>query len=537
MVTLHRFGRFSRALCTAAVSAVVLASCSTSSSTTPADSLSATSGFVGTQPDAGQPTSGGTLRFGAFSLPSSLDPARTVPSGSTGGTELAAVYDLLVRYDAENGTYEPQLARSLTADDTGAVWTLTLRDGVTFSNGEVLDAAAVVGSIDRFVSNKGTDSLLWAQTVTSTTAIAPDTVVFELNRPWQQFPVMLATGPGMIVAPAAYAGPDFTPIGAGPFVLDRLAPGDQITLTRRDDYWGGRPHLDGIRVTAPSGGQMQLDMFRANEIDMVYVYEAEVAKSFLDEGTPGYLQITNAGSAILVNNAAGRPGTDVRVRQAMQKAIDPALVDSRAQAGLGRPGTALFQSSSKWATDQPTNHFDPDAARNLLAQAKADGYDGRITFVTRQTPEAQSRALALQAMLNDVGFDMNISYVNNVTDSIRVVNVNKDYDIAQTGFNIRDDAPLLKLYQVFQSASPGNASNYRNPRMDELLTQLQSAQGDDETRTVIAEIEQVTAESVPAIPLAAQDNMVVWQPGLQGVRHSFAEIMLLDDAWLTGAQR
>ncbi|WP_305094514.1 ABC transporter substrate-binding protein [Prescottella sp. R16] len=537
MTPSYRLRRITMGICAAASGAVLLTSCSSAPSAAPADPSAAASGFVGTQSEAADPVTGGVLRFGAFSLPGSFDPARTVPSGSTGGTELAAVYDLLVRYEAETGTYEPQLAQDLRVDDTGTAWTLTLRNGVTFSNGEPVDAAAVVGSIDRFVSNKGTDSQLWARTVQSTTATAPDTVVFELAEPWEQFPVMLATGAGMIVAPAGYAGPEFTPIGAGPFVLDRLAPGHEIVLTRRDDYWGGRPNLDEIRVTAPSGGQMQVDMFHAGELDMVYVYEEEVAKTFRDEDLPGYLQITNAGSAILVNNAEGRPGADVRVRQALQRAIDPALVDSRAQAGLGRPGTALFQPTSRWATDQPANRFDPDAARELLSQAKSDGYDGRITFVTRQTPEAQSRALALQALLDAVGFDTTIEYVTDITESIRRVNVNRDYDIAQTGFNIRDDVPLLKLYQVFHSASSSNASNYADPQMDRLLGQLQSARGDEETRNVIADIEQLTTETVPAIPLAAQDNMVVWAPDVHGVKHSFAEIMLLDDAWTAGATR
>lgn len=516
-----------------AAAALLLSSCSTGADggDTASESTSGVSGPMGSQPDGGDPVSGGTLTFGSFGLPATLDPAKTVAAGSTGGTEMAAVYDILVRFDDEKGEFVPQLAKDLTVSDDGKTWTLELQDEVTFSNGERLDADAVVWSIDRYVTNRGSDSQLWSEIVTEMTAPDASTVVFELSAPWATFPNMLATGPGMIVAEQSDEGETFTPIGAGPFVLEAQKPDEEISLKRRDGYWDGAAKLDEIRFLPATGGKQQLDMFRAGQLDMFFVFEAEIAAEVADGGYPAYRNVMNAGSDVLINNAEGRPGSDLRVRQALLKAIDPVAIDERAQGGLGRPSVALFSESSRWYTGAPASQYDPDAARALLDEAKADGYDGKISFTTRQAPEAQARALALQAMLNDAGFDAEVDYVTSIADIIRVMYVEKSYDLGQSGLNIRDSAPFLKLYSLFHSASTGNISSYSNPQMDELLVSLQSATTDEETQSIIDEIEALATETVPTLPMAAQDNVVVWQPNVHGASHSFADIMLLGDAW------
>ncbi|WP_024794461.1 ABC transporter substrate-binding protein [Tomitella biformata] len=490
------------------------------------------SGPVGSQPDAEDIQTGGTLTFGTFNLPAVLDPAKTVPSGSTGGTEMAAVYDLLMRYDDMAGEFVPQLAEALEASEDGKTWTLTLREGARFSNGEPVDAEAVVWSIERYVANRGSDSQLWSSSVESMTANNPRTVVFVLGKPWLTFPNMLATGPGMIVAKQAVDGESFTPIGAGPFTLEAHKPNEEILLERRADYWSGPAHLDAVRIIPAADGRQQLDMFRAGEIQLAFLYDAQIAAEVADAGYPGVLSVMNAGSAILINNAEGRPGSDIDVRRAIDLAVDPVLIDERGQGGMGRPSTALFSSASQWDSGAPQSRYDPEEARMLVAAAKAKGFDGKITFVTRQAPEAQARALAIQSMLNNVGFDLTVDYVTSVTDMVRVMYVERNYDLGQTGLNIRESAPFLKLYSSFHSESNGNVSGYSNPQMDALLDRLQAATDVAAESALIGEIEQLAADTVPTVPVSAQDNLVIWQENVHGVQHTFADIVLLGDAWI-----
>lgn len=146
------------------------------------------------------------LTFSVQALAAVLDPARTAARGGSGGDELAAVYDVLLRYDDQTGEFVPRLAQSLTSDQGGTVWTLKLRPGVTFSDGTALDANAVVSSIDRYNANRGNGSAVWVDAVESTSAVDPQTVEFRLRKQWPTFPSMLALGHGMIVAPGAGEG-------------------------------------------------------------------------------------------------------------------------------------------------------------------------------------------------------------------------------------------------------------------------------------------------------------------------------------------
>ncbi len=197
--------RFGKSLTTVlVVGALALAGCASSDDGGGGDtSGTRTPPAVGLVGDQAPDPTGSTpqLTFSVQALAAVLDPARTTARGGSGGDELAAVYDVLLRYDEETGEFVPRLAQSLTSDQEGNVWTLKLRPGVTFSDGTPLDANAVVASINRYNANKGNGAAVWVDAVASTTAVDAQTVEFRLNKKWPTFPSMLALGHGMIVAP------------------------------------------------------------------------------------------------------------------------------------------------------------------------------------------------------------------------------------------------------------------------------------------------------------------------------------------------
>lgn len=472
------------------------------------------------------------LTFSVQALAAVLDPTKTGARGGSGGDELAAVYDVLLRYDGDSNEYEPRLAQSLTANDAGTVWTLKLRPGVTFSDGTPLDANAVVASIDRYNNGRGNGAAVWLEAVESTTAVDPQTVEFRLRTAWPTFPSMLALGHGMIVAPGAGEGEAFKPIGAGPFVLERYAPNEERVLTARADYWNGKPSAEKLKFVALSGSRENLESMKTNGIDIGFlrgnpsaIYDA------IDAGYPGYFSILDSGGAELVNNREGRPGADVRVRKAIALAIDPELVGQRGDDGLGLPGKALFDERSRWATDVDALPYDPDAARKLLDEAKADGYDGRLDYVVLQVPNEQAIGLAVQSLLQAVGFTVNIINANNAGDIVKQVYVQHDYDMAHAGIGLYESIPFLGLQTTLDGSSTSNFSGYSNPAMDALLDKLQAADGDDEIRGVLGEIQTEWNETMPSVPTSSVMIYVSWQKDVHGVVPTATGIMLLDKAW------
>lgn len=520
----------------AAVSALagvlVLGACTSSVGGTGDASGTWTIGYVSEPADPAAAIDGGTLTFGSYSFPRSLDPLETQISGSTGGTELAAIYDVLVRRDSGSEEYVPQLAESFDASEDGMLWRVVLPEQLTFSDGSPLDAAAVRWSMERFSGSYASGVQTWNHLVESVTVADDRTVEIRLTRPWQDFPSQLATGPGMIVAQSAEAGERFVPVGAGPFTVRRFAVNEELALDAREDYSGGRPHLDGVRFVPSQGSQMQFDSLRSGQLDMTYLLrDPAVIEQIEAAGWPGYRDTQGQGAIAFINQRAGRPGEDVRVRQAIALAVDPEVINQRATQGKGEASAEIFPTTSKWHSAVEPLPVNPKLARDLLAEAKAEGYDGKLTYVTVAEPSAQAAALATQAMLGAVGFEVTIDYTNSVTDLVRRLYADHDFDIARGGLNLIDDAPYLRLYDGLGSDSGDNASGYANLVMDGLLEDLLVAQSDEERQEIIDQIQRQVNETLPYLVWGPAQVRVVWTEQVHGVDRTVDNILLLDDAW------
>ncbi|GAA4809852.1 ABC transporter substrate-binding protein [Tomitella cavernea] len=496
-----------------------------------------TIGFVGAgAADSGDPVDGGTLTFGSYSFPSSLDPTKTLAAGSNGGTEMAAIYDTLVRTDPGSGDFIPQLAEKIEHNDDYTEFTLTLRDGVTFSDNSPLDSAAVKWSIDRYVEAGRDVAQVWSDIVTSTGTPDAHTVKITLNRPWKQFPVLLAMGPGMIVGQGSDAGGDFTPIGAGPYTLGQFAPSEKIVLNAREDYFAGKPHLDTVTFVPTSGAQQQLESLQSGQLSMTYINrDSQVINQAVDAGLPGYLDIQGLGSLGFINQHEGRPGADVRVRRAIAYGVDPEVLNQRVENGLGIADSAIVPESSRWYDGAKGVPFDPTQAKKFLDEAKADGYDGTLHYLSGNDPSARAAALAVQAQLNAIGFNVQIDYANSVNDLVRKMFVDHDFDMARSALQFMDDAPYLRLYAGLGSDANNNASGYSDRKMDELLTAVQTATDDNAKKAAIDEVQAQANETIPYAIWGPAKVLTIWNDDVHGVKRSADNIFLLDSAWVTGS--
>lgn len=525
-----------RLVVVAVAGSVALAACASgtnsSSQPTAGAPTSVEKGVIGNQNDQGTPIKGGTLSFAGYSGALSLDPTKTQPSGSTGGTELAALYDVLVRYDGATNQFTPQLAQSLEADSDQKVWTLKLRNGVTFSDGTPLDAEAVVASINRFNTNRGANAQVWTTSVAKTEATDPATVVFTLNQPWREFPTMLASGHGMIVAASATKTATFTPVGAGPFVVERFAPHEELLLKARPDYWGGAPNLDKLRFVEILSEQGRADALKSGGIQMSYNLNPQVAQQIQTAGYPGYLGPVALGRVMMVNNAPGHPGADVRVRQAMAYATNTDTYNQRAEGGKGMPGSEIFPAFSPWHNDVAGLKYDPAKAKDLLEAAKQDGYNGEVSYMGLNDPASQQSALTMQAMLQAVGFTVKIDYQNNPADLVKKLYVDHNYDFTRGAFSLYDNDPYTRLYSAVQSGSTNNALGYKNPEMDAMLTKVQAASTDQEKKAALAGVQKLVNETVPFITLGAITPFVPWQKNVHGVKPTLDGVILFDKTWM-----
>ncbi|WFR73313.1 ABC transporter substrate-binding protein [Prescottella defluvii] len=519
-------------LFTALTAVTVLVSGCAGGSGSATDASDVTTGLVGDQADGGDPTSGGTLSYATYNGVSSLDPADRQDGGATGGSEMAAIYDLLMRYDPQSKQYQPQLAQALTANGDNTVWTLKLREGAKFSDGTAVDAAAVQWSINHYLEKKGTHTQVWKASVADVSSPDPSTVVFTLEQPWNEFPILFTTGPGMIVSPSSMASGKFAAVGAGPFTVEKFASQDELLLAANPAYWNGKPHLEKLRFPAIVSEQAKLDALHTGGIQAAYLRNAEVVHNALEAGDVGYVYTANMGGVGNINQREGRAASDARVRKAIVAAFNPETFNQRVEAGFGMPSSDMFQSWSQWHGDVAGTGYDPDTAKKLLAEAKADGYDGKLTYVGLNDPATQQSALAFQSMLQAVGFTVDIVYTTSINDLVKTMYVQHDYDIGYAGFNVLDESPFVRMYGNFYSESTSNVLGYKNPEMDALLGKLQTAPTDNDRRKVLENIQTVVNDTAPVIVVSAGKYFIPWSVNAHGITPSADGIMLFGNAWL-----
>ncbi|MGJ3507999.1 ABC transporter substrate-binding protein [Enemella sp. A6] len=488
-----------------------------SDDTGPGEGSSYTEGMVGKQTDA-EPKQGGSITWTGFLEPRSLDPAATIASASTGGVEMNNIYDTLMRYDAEKGELVPQLAESLEANDEFTEFTIKLRPDLKFHDGTTLDAEAVKWSMERYAAaQRAPEGQLWRSNVKSIEAVDATTLKITINEKFPTFPNMLSTGPGMIVAKASDAGgPEaFEAIGAGPFKVKSVDTGEAVTVEAFEGYWDGKPYLDTVRFAYLDNPQAAIDAMSNGDVQAVFLRGADEVDDMLEADKPGYVNMVAASNAAILSESSDA-GADPRVRKALAMAVDPKVVHDRAYKSKGIPTLRLFADYSKWYNESvPEIEYNPEEAKKLLEEAKADGYSGKVHYIDGQDEASRDTALAVQAQLEAVGFEVETELLRTAADQITRA-LAGDYEVMAWGVSIREFDPYSKMNAAMHSEGTQVYGMPTSPEMDELLDKLKAAEP-DEAKAVMAEIETLYVETVPFITWAPFAEATFWADNVGGV--------------------
>lgn len=490
-------------------------------------------GMVGTD-SGGEPVEGGSLTWGSYAEPASLDPAETIAAAATGGVEMANIYDTLMRFDSEENEYVPQLAQSLEPDEDYQTWTLTLRDDVTFSNGDVLDAESVQKSQQRYASASSPEAPLWNANVNEITVEDDLVVVYELSTPWPGFASTLGSGPGMIVAEESgeVGEEDFEPIGAGPFELASWKPQEELVLEARQDYWNGEPPLDEVRAAYLNDQRAGLESLLSDGVDAAFVRYPDLVDDILDEDLNGYANTTPASNAALINAAEDRPGHDRRVRKAMQLAVQPQVLMDRAFDGKGEGTSAIFPEHSRWESETGGLPHDPERAKELVEEAKADGFDGTIDYVGASDPGGRDTAMTAKAQLEAVGFEVNVDLMRTIADQIERIGVEQDYDVGKWGLSFREADPFTKMFATMHSEGNQVYSMHTSDEMDSLIEEFQAAADFEDQHEIMDRIQQQVNEDVPYLTWGPFVEVTAWDSDVQGVVGGSNSMLMFDQAWV-----
>lgn len=481
-----------------------------------------------------QTKQGGTMRVTLPAAPFGLDPTVASLGVTTGGAPLAALYDTLLKWDVETGVYSGQLAESISHTPDFSTWTLKLRPNVKFSDGTPLDADAVEFSVKRMKNARGS-AATYPDYVASYGKPDPLTVVFTMVEPLNNFDSLLAGELGYVVSPTAVQakgdGFNTSPVGAGPFVLDRFDPAAELIVKRNPSYSLGTPPLDGIRfVWNPEQGAA-VDKLVAGETDMIMLTSVPEEVRAIQAGYPATTQLV-AGSGLAVNSSPDRtfPGDDPRVRRALSLAIDRNAVNQRVNNGEGIMGDFLFPPGNRLHTDQPFSTFDPDEARRLVQEVKAEtGWDGSFQLLT---PTPTDYALAYQALFNNVGFNAQIDQVASFLELVERTNLSSNFDVSIHVITTYETNVYQALSRSLSSGSRSNYSKFSSPQLDALFPKLRGAADNAATVDVLGQIGTVWLEQQPFVLTGVQPFSTITGKNVGGVDTTVNGLVLFDKAFV-----
>lgn len=413
-------------------------------------------------------TQADTLRVVLQAQPATLDP---IVGPRSGQVVWATVLDPLV---ATGDDLEPTEDGLITAwertDDT--TWTFTVREGITFSNGEPADAAAVVNTLELTRDTEG--SILksfWGNAVDIT---APDatTVVVKTETPQYDLPNLLGTV--YLVPPKYYAeqgteGFAAAPVGTGPYTFEGQNAGRDMTVVRNPDYWGEAATNEKLVFSWSSEPAQRLALLRSGGVDVAW----DLPPAQQDEADGAGLNVVTAESAVKIIaflQTDKAPFDDPELAEAAALAIDrdqivSGIFDGKAVADGGllnvKPGT------------EPAEQVDADPA---AAKALASDVEVPITYPAGQYTNIEEVAQAVGGMLEAAGFKVKLNSVDYGTLTTQVIGRELN------GLYLFAGVPNVAVPDFFASGFMKTASitgNCPDPQIDAQVAEaLQQADGD-----------------------------------------------------------
>jgi len=412
------------------------------------------------------------LRIALREDPDLLDP--TISRTFVGQFVFAGICDKLFDIN-EKLELEPRLATGYRWEDPQSL-VVTLREGVRFHDGEVMDAEAVRYSLNRHLTMQGSFRRAEIGVVQALEVVDPRTIRIRLREPSAPFLSLLANRPGMIVSPRAAeaAGKDFGlhPVCAGPFRFVERVAQSRIVAERFAEYWDpGRIHVQRVTWLPIPDSSVRLANLQAGAVELAEIAPSDVATvrrdrrlrlSLSDE--LGYQSLLfNLGNGPRADTPLGR---DPRLREAFELALDRDALNQVVFEGLQSVDAQPMPAASPYHIRE----FEPRArdverARQLLRDAGVRT-PLPVEIMVPNGPELRQVSEVMQAMLAEAGFDLRIKAVEFAT-SLQAAQ-RGDFETYLQAWSGRPD-PDGNIYDFFRTGAPSNDARYSNPEADRLL--------------------------------------------------------------------
>jgi peptide/nickel transport system substrate-binding protein len=480
------------------------------------------------------PRQGGDLVYAQSSFPPCLDLAQSARAQNASRQAL----DNLVEQDKTTGQPVPWLATSWSFEEDGRRLVLKLREGVTFSNGEKLDAAAVKANFDNLVKlgkeGRAAQAAGYLAGYVGTTVIDPLTVAISFEQPKAGLLQSLSEKPLSMLAPATLAK---TPeercngqlIGTGPFVITQVAINDRIVLTRRPDYNWASPNalhqgpawLNSVTFQTVPEGSVRTGILTSRQVGAIDEIPTESLALVRNSGARIVARTAGGVGLTLITNRARPVMADRAVQQAMAHAIDRQEVLKALYSDYDNASTSVLSQTVPGHADVSVlMAFDPAKAAKILDDAGwVAGPDGLRSREGRKLqlellwsyPGFRPDMELIKAQLANVGIDL-LLRLRTDAEITQVIRAGR-WDLRLSDFTRPDPDVMLGIF----SSRFNNLIKAPQPELDALLEQQSTAMDPAARNALVKQVQEMIIAQGYGYPIKESSTILGVRPDVHGL--------------------
>lgn len=484
--------------------------------------------------DAATENEGGSMVIAVGSDATKIDPhmGSDIPSANIYHNKL---FETLVQQD-ENMEFQPGLATEWERTDD-FTWEFTLREDVKFHDGEAFNAEAVKANLERVVDPDQASPRADLFNMISEIKVDGDyklTLVTEY--PFSPLLANLAHYAGGIISPKAIEadrnGEDLSdnPVGTGPFKFGHWNPGEEIKLTRNDEYWGENANIDDVTFKVIAEPMTRLTMVETGDAHVAEPINPSDIERVENSDDMILYRSEGLGVDYIGLNTQKEPFDNKLVRQAINYALDMESIIENVFYGVGIYAEGpIGPTVNGHAPDLEGYGYDVEKAKELLAEAGyPDGF--KTTIWTNEDQTRKDVAEVVQAQLSEVGIDVSIevmewgAYLEKTSTG--------EHDMFILGWsNMTGDGDYNQyfLYHSDSVGNPGNRSFFENEEVDKLIEDARQETDADKRNELYRQVQEIEKEEAPLVLLRHTEYVAALQDGVEGFWLHPSRIMMLND--------
>lgn len=510
------------------VLSLIIAACGSSSQNTAEANLDFSQNYP--------PESGGTLINAMSAEPSGLISMIAGESASSAIT--ANIFNSLLKYD-RNLELEGDLVKSWDISPDQKTITFKLKPNLKWADGAPLTSADVLFTW-RAVTDEKTASPYASDFQLVKQAETPDALTFRVTYAQTYAPALDSWAGLQILPKHLLQGKDLhttafarNPVGSHYYKLDSWTHGENLKLSRNPNSVLGQARIDKLvtRIIPDNSAQF-LELMAGNidymGLDPIKYSRIIPARPELQQKLALYKELGNSYT-YMGFNLKHKPFDDVRVRRAINYAIDKQEIIDGVYLGLGINIASPYKPGTRWSNPALTPYpYDPAKARTLLQEAgfkdtdgdgilERDGKPFAFEIITNQNKEREKSAVLIQRRLKDVGIDVKIRAIEWASFISRFIKTG-DFDVVVLGWGLGLDPDQYNIWHSSQQA-PGqfNFIGYKNPAVDQLLEQGRQELNPDKRMKIYHEFARILLEDSPIVYLSAGYGLTAIHQRVKGI--------------------